>query len=576
MHIDDRLATVLRQSASGKRAARTQYRQLLDLLGARQAFADRDMQDSAWTRLNTLTQEIPPAERAAIVSERGWRLRNPELAYHLANDEPAVAAASLARVELSEDDWSALIPRLPVRARGFLRLRNDLPDRANRLLERLGVHDRGLPGPRDAAASPAASNDDTPDTSVLELGVEDSLESTPDLGAPVAPETELAEEKQANGLGGEDIAIGELVKRIEEFRQARSERSAGDPQLPLGEDQEIEHNHIAAFAFTSDAAGRIDWADQGVASMVCGLQLPSALPPLSGITSAMASHQPIRGRTAELSGAAAVEGEWLIDAAPQFDSANGGFAGYAGMFRRPAAAAADTGQTESEADRIRQILHELRTPVNAVQGFSEIIQQQIHGPVPHEYRAHAATIASDAARILASFDEIDRLVKLENNALQVEQGEADLVAILKRTLDQIQPVLTPRMAGIEADLPDANCETGLAKAELEALVWRLIASLAGNVGAGEQLALSLSAEGSNLQLTCEIPALLAAQDDIFEASVRQSGSAISTGAFGAGFSLRLARAEARSAGGSLERVDDSVMMTLPRLTDQEPVRSHVN
>lgn len=33
MFFDDRLATVLRQRATGKGALRTQYRQLLDLLG---------------------------------------------------------------------------------------------------------------------------------------------------------------------------------------------------------------------------------------------------------------------------------------------------------------------------------------------------------------------------------------------------------------------------------------------------------------------------------------------------------------------------------------------------------------
>jgi hypothetical protein len=37
--------------------------------------------------------------------------------------------------------------------------------------------------------------------------------------------------------------------------------------------------------------------------------------------------------------------------------------------------------------------------------------------------------------------------------------------------------------------------------------------------------------------------------------------------FGAGFTLRLARAEAEAAGGSLERRDDRVRLTVPALTD---------
>ena len=60
------------------------------------------------------------------------------------------------------------------------------------------------------------------------------------------------------------------------------------------------------------------------------------------------------------------------------------------------------------------MLHELRTPVNAIQGFAEVIQQQLFGPTPHEYRALAAGIAGDAARILSAFEELDRLAGLRH------------------------------------------------------------------------------------------------------------------------------------------------------------------
>ena len=39
MHFDDRLATVLRLGADGERASRTQFRQLIDLLGSAPADA---------------------------------------------------------------------------------------------------------------------------------------------------------------------------------------------------------------------------------------------------------------------------------------------------------------------------------------------------------------------------------------------------------------------------------------------------------------------------------------------------------------------------------------------------------
>ena len=112
MHFDDRLATVLRHRAAGERAARTQFRQLLDLLGNRRHGRDESLLAAAWLRLAALGETLPAAERAAMIREPGLRFRNPELALHLAADEPEVAAAALTVSRLEPEDWEALVPRL--------------------------------------------------------------------------------------------------------------------------------------------------------------------------------------------------------------------------------------------------------------------------------------------------------------------------------------------------------------------------------------------------------------------------------------------------------------------------------
>ena len=63
-----------------------------------------------------------------------------------------------------------------------------------------------------------------------------------------------------------------------------------------------------------------------------------------------------------------------------------------------------------------------------------------------------------------------------------------------------------------------------------------------------------------------MPARLAAEDNLFAATARSQNSAINAGLFGAGFALRLARAEAQSAGGTLVRNHDEILLTLPLLT----------
>ena len=78
------------------------------------------------------------------------------------------------------------------------------------------------------------------------------------------------------------------------------------------------------------------------------------------------------------------------------------------------------------------------------------------------------------------------------------------------------------------------------------------------------------------RLELALPASLAAMTDdtLFEAGVGAVPQVISAGVFGAGFALRLARAEARAAGGDLVRKGDKLRLTLPGLTLPLPGHTH--
>lgn len=585
LFFDDRLATVLRQRATGEASLRTQFRQLLDLLGRERQGAmgaDASLLAAAWLRLDALAAAIPAATRARMIREPGWRLRSPDLAAHLADQEPEVASAALTRAELSSEEWTALIPSLPVRARGFLRLRRDLPVDAEALLTRLGVHDRGLPPPSDApvhtsaAAPPSPPVDDTPPPAV-------PLRASPlpQPGVGTAMPIDLAARRNED-TGRTEISA--LVERIAQFRRTRSESQAEldrSPRLPLGELPERPGRAATNFGFVADTGGRVTWAANEVAPMVVGTRLFSAGAAAGGvddpgnaaIARAFARRQPIISTAITLAGAPAIAGEWIVDAEPAFGE-EGHFTGYVGRFRRapdPAAAAAARPEAR-EADRIRQLLHELRTPVTAVQGYAEVIQQQLFGPAPHEYRALAAAIAADAARILAGFDELDRLARLETGAIRIEPGETDLAALLRRTAAQLDPVLEPLGSGLTlAITPDACLLVGIDPDDAEALVWRLLASLAAAATPGERITLRpeplIGPSGAVVRLRCSLPTRLAEADNIFSATARLADSAISPGLFGTGFALRLARAEARGAGGGLGRDGADLILTLPLLRE---------
>ncbi|WP_423143062.1 histidine kinase dimerization/phospho-acceptor domain-containing protein [Parablastomonas sp. CN1-191] len=211
---------------------------------------------------------------------------------------------------------------------------------------------------------------------------------------------------------------------------------------------------------------------------------------------------------------------------------------------------------------MRQLLHELRTPVNAIQGFAEIIQQQLFGPTPHEYRALAAAIAVDAARMLAAFEELDRLVRLDSGTLDLPGGGCDFAAVVSATAAQLEGRTGARFDVAAAPaLPPIT----LAEAEAERIAWRVLATLLGTAAEGENMALKLDRDADGVRLVADLPHALAVLDDkaLFHAVAGAIPQTISAGIFGVGFALRLASAEVRSAGGTFERSYKRLQLTLP-------------
>lgn len=537
MHFDDRLATVLRLQAPGPALARIQYRQLLDLLGTQPAEARSDVLDAAYERLAELSRTLPPADRAAVLRDKALRLRTPRLVAALAQGEPAQIEAAIDAARLDPAEWSDLLPALPPTARNRLASRADL-DPA--LVERLawqGLDRPGLP-PAEATST--------------------ELATPADAGSAMLPES---------------ASIGAIVKRIEAYRKQRETVEAvlpGEaPRLPLGEDHVLYVPAEArAFDFATDPSGRIVWADPGVAPMLLGRALAGPDVPVA-LAEALRRRQPITGQRLVLDGAAAIAGDWRVDAAARFDPLTGRFLGHQGRMRRwPEPVTVQAPPADSEADRIRQLLHELRTPVNAIQGFAEVIQQQLFGPTPHDYRALAATIAGDAARMLAAFEELERLAKLESAALTLDEGETDLTAVFAATAAQLGAHTGQRGSGFIMGPTDEHCHVPLARVEVERLAWRLLATLAGTAAPGEQLGLAIAPEGDQCRIELALPASLAARSDkdLFQAAPGAVPQVIAAGVFGVGFALRLARAEAEACGGRLQRQDAWLIVTLPGLT----------
>ncbi|MES2303327.1 MAG: histidine kinase dimerization/phospho-acceptor domain-containing protein [Pseudomonadota bacterium] len=576
MIVDDRLETVLRTSVAGKTAGRTQMRQLVDLLGVVPLAAWTTRHADALERLDSLASALSDEECASVL--RATSHRSAVLVYHFAQGGPRTASAVIASARLPEDDWLALIPRLPTRARGFLRHRTDLGERVRETLSRLGINDFLLPEPEGAV--PVEVSIMAPAEAVAEQPAPDVLKLAEPLAAPNA----ISASGPSSPL---DEGIGAIVRRIEAFRRKREERDATvqapradglAPLLPFGDEQAPARPPALSIDLRTDADGVVVHAAIDPAGMLIGTRLfvpdqGAAVHCNDAMAAAFRLRQPISAGQLAIEGADHVSGFWQADGTPCFARDGGRFSGYLIRLRRPLQLATDSvsqaPNPHGDADRLRQLLHELRTPINAIQGFAEVIQQQVFGATPHQYRAMAASIASDAAQMLAGFEEVERLVKLESQTLDIERGEADAAEIIARLVEQISPVLGARNVRLTVAMPPQPVPVAFAADEIERSVWRILTVIAASVAPGERLSITLEIQGAAAILALTLPASLQRLDDaaLFAPDAGGSGGPFAASAMlGNGFALRLARAEFQAGNGSLLREGDRIMASLPHLT----------
>ena len=520
---DSMIATILRQAPADRRASIAAWRQLTDILAQRGNQLDTTDIRRAFHALAVLRRDVPEKVRrdCAVAVARHGRFA-PLVAFY-ANDVPAVSATMLRRARLAEADWLAMLPTTAATARSILAGRSDLPVSVRRALDSLGAGSVALPQPAIAAADASAAD--------------------------------VVDEAPAS-------QISELVRRIDKYQSSRSKPAPARPRT--------------SFLFETGPDGVIRWVDGITRGAAIGLSIAeSALggePGTDGAAvGAFRQRAEIVNARMILEGSAADAGEWRFSALPWFDPATGQFCGYRGTARRPQHNELPYGRPEpsDSGDSIRQLIHELRSPLNAISGFAQIISGQMFGPVSGAYRKMADSIIADAGAVQ---DIIDDLEVAARSTGVVETKASDEVADLATVMAQIEGDLAPLLADQRIDLSISRVGGPfLAHADdanSRRMVGRLLTALVDICEAGTTLVGQLVAEAGPddmLQLRIVRPAAIrfASAADLLDPGFSPEGEAPGAAILSLGFSLRLVDSLARGAGGRLDIGHNALTLYLP-------------
>ncbi|MEO7814884.1 MAG: histidine kinase dimerization/phospho-acceptor domain-containing protein [Sphingomicrobium sp.] len=514
MRFDDRLTTVLSQPVGSPHDRAVRWRQLVDLVARSSGQADRSLLEQAITVIRTDSKAIREPIRAAAARSIAGAPIPLALLNVFAADKLAVAAPLIASASLTGEALASLRAVASDDVRRFLDSLNRPP-----------VEDVAPPRP-----------------------------------APLPePEPEIAAEPVPS--------ISEVVARIERLRTSRALATPPKPDpVPRGADYPVP----ALFRWECGAGGEIEWVEGAPRGPLIGRSIAVADVD-EGVDDcverAFVIRAPFRDCLLDLGGDGLMSGEWQISGAPAFASGDGRFIGYRGIARRGQVEveplpARTGGQLPSGNDALREMIHEIKTPLNAIIGFAEIIDGQYFGPAHRRYRERAAEIVTNARSLLEAAEDLDFVAKLQTARGGGGEG-TDFASFLPGFIDGLLERAAAVGVSLDVDAPDVRGMCTLEPELTDRLLRRFTDAVLAATAPGERLVFRVSSldDRFGFSLTRPKATILADKDDLLDPEFTIGGA--DRALLGLGFSLRLINGLVGIAGGGLEIADEQFSLNVP-------------
>lgn len=128
------------------------------------------------------------------------------------------------------------------------------------------------------------------------------------------------------------------------------------------------------------------------------------------------------------------------------------------------------------AELLQNLSHEFRTPLNAIIGFSEMIDMEAWGPVNEQYHNHTRNILEAAGHLKEAVNDVLDSAKLDSGLMDVTPESFSLKTVIKNSLENILPLAQSH--GVTVDSGDNNIDVILYndKQSVELCLTKMLAS----------------------------------------------------------------------------------------------------
>ena len=211
---------------------------------------------------------------------------------------------------------------------------------------------------------------------------------------------------------------------------------------------------------------------------------------------------------------------------------------------------------QSKAHFIAMISHELRTPINAVLGYTEMLTDEISGPISALQRANLGRMRASGTHLLGLIEDLLGYARIEAGKEVVRPEPVGLVDVVEQSLVLVRPMAERKGLRIRVEAPPDDVQLYTDPRKLRQILVNMLANAVKYTATGD-IAIVLRVEGRDtevrvfFEVTDSGPGIAAEDhEQIFELFWQKDPSS-NPGTGSTGLGLSVARQLARLLGGDV-------------------------
>lgn len=217
----------------------------------------------------------------------------------------------------------------------------------------------------------------------------------------------------------------------------------------------------------------------------------------------------------------------------------------------------DSNDALEAADRLKSefianITYQLRTPLTAIMGFAEILQNQYFGPLNARQQDYCSNILEAGQRLITLINDILELATIEAGYMNLDRSEVSINHLVSGVADVVADWARQEDLELEVECPDDIGTISIDERRVRQALFNLLSNAIKFTPAGGRVKLIAEKTGGQLVLTVNDNGIGISQADQSRIFKRFERANIRTGQAGAGLGLSVVKSIIEMHGGRIE------------------------